>query len=348
VHDTRRTRLALGVLLVAAIALITLDHRGFTPIAQLRSASSAVLGPVERLASGITRPVTGFFEAVIGAPSARGKVRALEQENQRLRAELGVAQLNLTETAELRRLLQLAGRGRYRIVAAHVIGIGQGYEDTVTIDAGTRDGIRADQTVLNADGLVGRVAAAGPDTSTVLLATDASSAVGGRLEGSGEIGVVRGTGKSLSVAGMMRLELLDANAVLQPGQRIVTLGSVGGHPYVPGVPIGVVTQVGSTPGALTRAALVRPFVHFTSLDVVGVVVVAPRQNPRDSVLPPLPSPSPLAPSPLGPSPLGPSPLAPSSPNSSPSQLPSQAPAQPAPRPQLSPSSSQAGLAAAGG
>jgi len=271
VHDTRRTRLALGVLLVAAIALITLDHRGFTPIAQLRSASSAVLGPVERLASGITRPVTGFFEAVIGAPSARGKVRALEQENQRLRAELGVAQLNLTETAELRRLLQLAGRGRYRIVAAHVIGIGQGYEDTVTIDAGTRDGIRADQTVLNADGLVGRVAAAGPDTSTVLLATDASSAVGGRLEGSGEIGVVRGTGKSLSVAGMMRLELLDANAVLQPGQRIVTLGSVGGHPYVPGVPIGVVTQVGSTPGALTRAALVRPFVHFTSLDVVGVV-----------------------------------------------------------------------------
>ena len=38
--------------------------------------------------------------------------------------------------------------------------------------------------------------------------------------------------------GGLRVELLDANAVLQPGQRIVTLGSVGGHPYVPGVPIG--------------------------------------------------------------------------------------------------------------
>jgi len=345
VHDTRRTRLVLGVLLVAAIGLITLDHRGFTPIAQLRNASSAVLGPVERLASGLTRPVTGFFDTIIGAPSARDKVLTLEQENQRLRAELGVAQLNLTESAELSRLLQLAGRGRYRIVAAHVIGIGQGYEDTVTIDAGTRDGIRADQTVLNGDGLVGRVAAAGPDTSTVLLATDASSAVGARLEGSREIGVVRGTGKSLSAAGMLRLELLDANAVLQPGQRLVTLGSVGGHPYVPGVPIGMVTRVGSTPGALTRAALVRPFVHFTSLDVVGVVVVAPRRSPRDSVLPPLP---PLPSPSVTPSPTATSPTAPSAPNPSPSQpgqLPS--PTASARRPAPSLASPQSGLAAAG-
>ena len=155
-----------------------------------------------------------------------------------------------------------------------------------------RDGVRADQTVLNEAGLVGRVIQAGPDTSTVLLATDASSAVGCRLEGSQEIGVVRGTGKSLSAQGGLQVELLDANAALQAGQRIVTLGSVGGHPYVPGVPIGVVSQVESTPGALTRMAIVRPFVQFTALDVVGVVVVAPRHNPRDSVLPPTPSPSP--------------------------------------------------------
>lgn len=291
-HDTRRTRLILGVLLIAALGLITLDHRGSGPIAQLRGSVASIFGPVERGVSAVARSVTGFFGAIVGAPSTEHKIQALEQQNQRLRAALSAAQLSKSDAAQLNRLLQLAGRGRYRVVAAHVIGIGQGYEDTVTIDAGTQDGIRADQTVLDANGLVGRVIQAGSASSTVLLATDASSAIGCRLEGSQEIGVIRGTGRSLSAAGMLRLELLDANANLQPGQRIVTLGSVGGHPYVPGVPIGVVTRVETTPGALTRTALVRPFVSFTALDVVGVVVVPPRHDPRDSVLPPLPASSP--------------------------------------------------------
>ena len=197
-HDTRRTRLVLGVLLVFAIGLITLDYRGFTPFGRLRGASSDIFGPAERVAAAITQPVTGFFEALAAAPSARNKIQALEQEDQRLRAELSAAQLNKSDAAELNRLLQLAGRGGYRLVAARVIGIGQGYEDTITVDAGTQDGVRTDQTVLNEVGLVGRVIQAGPDTSTVLLATDASSAVGCRLESSHEIGVVRGTGKSLS------------------------------------------------------------------------------------------------------------------------------------------------------
>jgi rod shape-determining protein MreC len=292
VHDTRRTRLVLGVLLIVAIGLITLDHRGFGAVGSLRGTSAEFFGPVERVTADITRPVTGFFEAVTGAPSARRKIQALEQEDQRLRAELSAAQLNKTDAAELNRLLQLGGRGGYRLVAAHVIGVGEGFEDTVTIDAGTMDGVRADQTVLNEAGLVGRVIQAAPDTSTVLLATDASSAVGCRLEGTQEIGVVQGTGKSLSAQGGLRVELLDANAVLQAGQRLVTLGSVGGHPYAPGVPIGTVSQLESTPGSLTRTAAVRPFVQFTALDVVGVVIVAPRHNPRDSVLPPAPSPSP--------------------------------------------------------
>ena len=156
-HDTRRTRLVLGVLLVVAIGLITLDYRGVASVGSLRGASAAIFGPVERVTADFTRPVTGFFEAVAGAPAARSKIQALEQEDQRLRAELSAAQLSQTDVAELNRLLQLAGRGGYRLVAAHVIGIGEGYEDTVTIDAGTQDGVRMDQTVLNESGLVGRV-----------------------------------------------------------------------------------------------------------------------------------------------------------------------------------------------
>src|SRR5262249_40423749 len=87
----------------------------------------------------------------------------------------------------------------------------------------------------------------------------------------------------------------DANAVLAPGQQLVTFGSVGGRPYVPGVPVGAITRVVASASALTKIAYVRPFADNGALGVVGVVIAPPRRNPRDSVLPPRPAPSPPPP-----------------------------------------------------
>ena len=117
-----------------------------------------------------------------------------------------------------------------------------------------------------------------------------------RIAGTGEIGAVTGLGHSQSGPAALRLQVFDANAVLAPGQQLVTFGSVGGRPYVPGVPVGVITRVVASASALTKIAYVRPFADDGALGVVGVVIVPPRHNPRDSVLPPRP-PSP-APSPV--------------------------------------------------
>jgi rod shape-determining protein MreC len=142
----------------------------------------------------------------------------------------------------------------------------------VTIDAGTRAGITTNETVLNGDGLVGTVTAATGSSATVQLATDAAATIGVRMDGTNEIGAVTGTGSTLGAAQQLKLTLFSATAVLQPGQTVVTFGSVGGRPYVPGVPVGTVTQVTSQQGALTQTALVQPFADFTGLGVVGVVV----------------------------------------------------------------------------
>jgi rod shape-determining protein MreC len=284
-------RLVLGVLLIAAVALITVDFRGggSSPV---RGVGAGLFGPVERVASDVTSPVASLFDSVTGGPSANSRIAALQAANARLRGELSAAQLSQADQAQLSSLLQLAGRGGYRIVAASVIAAGQDYADSVTLNVGSRDGIRAQETVLNGDGLVGTVTQVSADTSTVLLATDASSVVGARMAGSSQIGAVTGTGKSLSGPYLLRLRLFDANAALQAGQSLVTFGSVQNRPYVPGVPIGQVTQVQGDAGSLTQIATVRPFVNFGSLGVVGVVIAGPAKNPRDSVLPPSPRPAP--------------------------------------------------------
>lgn len=291
-RDTRRTRLTLALLLLAAFTLITIDFQGGeeSPLDGLRRLGSTIFGPMEQAATAIVRPVRQAIGAVTGLGGSQERIAELERQNRELRERLRAARLE-GGGGQADELLELAGRGRYRIVGARVLALrgAQGFESTATIDAGSRDGIESDMTVVSGDGLVGRVTTVGLTTSTVLLATDAASVVGARLEGSNEIGVLRGLGGAGDDGRFLRLELLDPTAPMEPGKRLVTFGSQGGEPYVSGVPIGTVRSVASTPGALTKAALIEPFADFTALDVVGVVVEAPRTDPRDSVLPRRPS-----------------------------------------------------------
>jgi rod shape-determining protein MreC len=269
VHAFSRTRIVVFALLIVAITLITLDYRsgGNSP---LRGVGADVFGPMEKGAGYVTRPVTGAFDAVTGDDS--GQITTLQTQNDELRAELAKAQADEASVPQLKSLDKLADRNGYHVVAASVIGAGGSYSDTVTVDAGTSDGIAVNDTVLNGAGLVGTVTSVGPESATVLLATDADSVVGVRLADSGEIGAITGTGSSMASAGSLRLRLFDANATLQPGDELVTFGSVNDSPYVPGVPVGTITSVTSQAGSLTQTAVVQPFADFTSLGVVGVVV----------------------------------------------------------------------------
>jgi len=278
VYDSRRTRVVLGVLLVLALALITFDYRDGSsgPVRGLQEFGGSVFGGLERGISAVTEPVVGFFGR---GGSSNGQVTALQQQIVRLRAELSQEQLNQREYQQLSQLLQLSGRGGYRIVAARVIATGQGYAQAVTLDAGRRDGVQPAETVLDGQGLVGTVTQVSAQTCTVLLATDATSVVGVTLASSGQVGWVTGPGKARSGSGLLRLQVLDAGATLTPGEQLVTSASV--H-----------DRVENQAGSLTALALVRPYVDFTSLGVVGIVVVPPARNPRFSVLPPKPQPAP--------------------------------------------------------
>jgi rod shape-determining protein MreC len=291
VRDSRRTRLVLGVLLVAALALITLDARNSAsaPVRGLRAVGGVIFGSAENVASAVGRPVAGFFSNLGSASRSQATISALRREVVQLRGELSKAQLDKADEAQLQQLLQLAGRGRYRIVPANVIAAGPAYQDAVTIDAGSGDGIKTGETVLNGAGFVGVVVSVSSHVATVLLATDGAAKVGVRVAPSGVAGLVTGTGTSDPGSAALRLEVFSANAVLQQGEQVVTFG---GWPYAPGVPVGVISRVVPGVGTLTKVAYVRPYANDAALNVVGVVVTPPRHNPLFSVLPPRPHPTP--------------------------------------------------------
>ena len=278
----QRARRVLAVLVLACLTVITLDARpGAGPLDPLRQAVGGVMGPAEAVTASAFQPFTDLRDALRSNQALRGDVARLEADNSRLREQVATLPLDQKRLAELDGLTKTVADTGYSLVAARVVAVGpmQSFSRTVTIDAGTSSGVRKDMTVLNSDGLVGRVVSATSSTATVLLIVDTDSVVGGRLGTNLEIGFLRGRG-SADNTGRLALDLVDNSVVPSKDDLVVTWGSKDGVPYVAGIPIGRVESVVSSPRQSSRLAVVKPFVDFTALDVVGVVVPKGTQGDR--------------------------------------------------------------------
>lgn len=278
----RPSRALLVALLLACATMITLDYRGGadSPLEPARRVVGEVIGPVETGAATAVRPFVAIPEWFRSHDDLRGDIQELEAENARLRSEAQTVVYNRNRLEEFDGLTTAAENLGYALVPARVVGLGpsQSFSRTVTIDAGSRAGLRADMTVLNNDGLVGRVLRVTSSTATVLLVVDADSVVGGRVGDSMKVGFLHGRG-AIGDAGMLDLELVDDSEVPAKHATVVTWGSQGGAPYVSGIPVGKVTSVYSSLRETSHRAEIEPFVDFGSLDLVGVVV--PSGTPSD-------------------------------------------------------------------
>lgn len=287
-RDTRRTRWVLAVLLLLSLTLVAVDSRGGddSPLAGLRTTAGNVFGPVEGAATTVVAPVADAVDALGRLDDDGTEIDRLRAEIDRLRAEQAATTEDRARVDQMNALLKITAAARYRMVPAVVTGAGarQTFSRTVTIDAGSRDGIARNMTVLNAQGLVGRVVVVSAWSSTVLLINDPISGVGVRFEGQTKAGSVTGRGDD-----PLQLTIGADAPTPAVGDRLVTLGSQRDSPYVRGVPVGTVTAVDARPGATEKTAQVAPFVDMDSLDLVSVVVEPPRDDPRDVLLAPPPA-----------------------------------------------------------
>lgn len=285
-----RGRLLLIVLIVTSLFLITLDLRGVQVIDGIRSGVQTALTPVQKIGSWAVSPFRTFISDVTHLGRTRNQIEKLEAENDALRSKLLERKVADAELKQLKSVLDLAGKGGFKVVGAKVISQGSStsFGQTLTIDAGTKSGIRSNMTVISGYGLVGVVKVAYPYSSVVQLASDPGFKIGARIAGSQQIGILSGQGSKKGV-----LQLLDNTTEVKVGDPIVARGSDNGRPFVPGVPIGQVTAVDNSAGAVTQTADVKYYANFSTLAVVSVVVSAPETDPRDALIPQKPQPTPI-------------------------------------------------------
>ena len=267
----RPSRSLLVALVLASITLVTLDvATDDSPVDPVRRAVGEVVGPLQTGASTLTRPLRVVPDWLRTRGSLEDRVTELEAENAELREQAVRADFDRNRLEQYDALTRTAEELGSALVPARVVALGpaQSFDRTVTIDAGSAAGIGPDMTVVSDQGLVGRVLRVTRTTATVLLVTDRDSIVGGRVGSSMEMGFVHGTGGGDET---LDLRLVDATEVPARDDVVVTWGSSSG-PYEAGVPIGRVREVYTSLRDTSQRAVVEPFVNYSSLDVVGVMV----------------------------------------------------------------------------
>jgi len=285
-----RSRLLLVLLLVSSLFLITLDLRGVNLASGIRSGVSTVISPVENLFSKLFSPVGDFASDVRNFGQSKKQIAELNKQIESLKTKEILDKDTLGQLSQLKNVLDLAGRGGYKVVAARVINRGSTatFRETITIDAGTQSGITKNMTVISESGLVGVVKSVTSNSSIVLLMSDPTFKVGVRIAGTQSIGVVSGQGGSSYL-----LQLLDATGEIKVGDALVARGSAGDRPFVPGVPVGLVVSVSSNASSITQNADVESSANLEKISVVAVVTSAAKGDPRDSLIP-KPRPTPIA------------------------------------------------------
>ena len=214
------------------------------------------------------------MQRAVGSTDER--VRTLTAERDAATRQLADAQQWREDRAAVEKLLGSSAAAGHTVRAAQVIAFENNPKTAVvqriTLDVGSEDGIEDDRAVVSADGLVGRVSSVAKTSCEVTLVTDPSSVVAARV-GSGVLGTVTGkspTGVAAHPPGDVSVVVVAGGAVAR-GDRVTTLGSLGGTPYPPGLLIGTVTSVDPASDTRAPSATVRPAIDLTRLDVVGVL-----------------------------------------------------------------------------
>ncbi len=258
-----------GYLFVAVILghviLISAQVNTRSGVPILEAVTFGVFAEVQRAASVGTSGIRRVWSGYIG-------LRHLQTDNEELKRQLADAQIELQRqraladrTRGLERLLALRDQSKLMTMAAEIIAAGATPDfRTVTIDKGTRDGLRPDMAIIAPAGVVGRIVIPSVRAAKVQLLIDRNAAAGAIIERSRAQGVVVG-----GVDERLQMQKVSEAADIVTGDLVLTSGIEGIYPK--GFIIGRIELVEKN-GPSYKRIIVRPAVDFTSLEEVLVVL----------------------------------------------------------------------------
>lgn len=272
------------VLLVQAIALamqVRAPANASEPdgpsVRLIRKWATASVTPFERVAHAIGWTMHNGWSNYIDLRHVRQQNKDLQQQLTRMHIEQAAISEDALEGRRLQAMLAFREKYVGSTVAAQVIGAsGSDLSHVLTIDKGSRDGLRPDMAVITQDGIVGKLRDVFPTTAQVLEINDRSSGAGVILASTRIRAILRGT-----VTGRVQIANLTADSRIKPGEQVLTSG--GDQVFPRGLPVGMIESIAPDPDNQPYTAIVvRPAVNLDRVEEVLIITGTQSDLPADA------------------------------------------------------------------
>jgi rod shape-determining protein MreC len=274
----RRRRAALAVFVALSIAILTayFGESGGGLFHTLQRGTQQAFAPIETGASRALKPPRDFFGWAGDTIDAKDQNKDLKKEVERLRTRLAETEIGLRDSKELDALAAMRRENYFpqstAPVTARVIARSSTvWYSALKIDKGSSDGVRNDQPVIAAGGLIGKTTSVTSGTAEVRLITDGQSGVSAQVFPEGVTGVVR---PEVGNPDDLLLEHVESGRRATENTLVITSGFTSSRTeslFPRGIPIGRVSKVDLDELETYQRVHVKPFADLHSIDVVQVL-----------------------------------------------------------------------------
>ena len=253
------------LLVLTAVTLLSLDFRGFGPLATVQRGLRSVLSPMRTGLDTALQPITDGGRGIFDYGSLKGENQRLREEVEKLKGQQIQGQVDAQTLKRLLAQNDIPYISDYPKVVARVVAgsVGNFDEFSVEIDKGSNAGLVKDMPVVTSAGLVGRLVEVDATRSRVQLITAPQFAVGVRV--GQEVSLARGTGSRnpLRATGTIPID-----APVNIGDPVLTNGQDRSK-FPPDIPVGRVRAVDRSSGTVVLD--IDPVTNVSSIDFVAVI-----------------------------------------------------------------------------
>jgi rod shape-determining protein MreC len=210
----------LVLAIMAQLVLLAYQVKSGNDVRLIRVWAVTAVTPLARALEGVRSGAAGFVGNYVMLRDTREQNRDMRAELGRLKMENQYLRTELSTADRARALSVFQAHSQSRTLAARVIGTGAGaVSKVVFVDRGSVQGVEKGMAVVTPDGIVGKVIAAYPTASQVVLITDPSFGAGVISQKNRVRGILKGQGYALC-----RIDRVQSEEKVEVGEWFYTSG----------------------------------------------------------------------------------------------------------------------------
>ncbi|MCB2354314.1 rod shape-determining protein MreC [Clostridium estertheticum] len=215
--------------------------------------------------------IKNSFKFITNISNVKAENEELRRTNSELQSKVIEYSSLIKKNERVNKIFKFSDKNsKYSYIGADINGLpGNSFSDGFSINKGATSGIKKGMIAITGDGLVGQVNSVGDKRSIVQCLSNQNIAVTGLVDRTRDNGIVKGytdeNNKSLA-----QIQRLSLESKIKKGDVIVTSGLGGAYPSE--IRIGSVISVHEDKGAVMKGAIIKPYVDFSKLEEVFIVV----------------------------------------------------------------------------